>query len=83
MQVQPDSSLFGPGGLEAEDSSPRETLRARVLDERERAGAFVNGFGDQSPRRTQGGRRAAPELPLPQGGDLKRDEKNYKNGQIA
>ena len=40
MKIQRDSSLFGPGDLEAEDSSPRAALRARELDERERERAL-------------------------------------------
>ena len=35
MKIQRDSSLFGPGGLEAESSSPRASLRTRELDEGE------------------------------------------------
>ena len=61
MQVQPDPSLFGPGDLEAEDSLPRGTLRARVLDERE---------GERTLSRTApgtnlyGGRKAGVVLSL-------------------
>ena len=40
MKIQRDSSLFGPGDLEDEDSSPRAALRARELDERERERAL-------------------------------------------